>query len=51
MGVSLLIISKTAYKNLLSIPKLESTSANLTIYTGISIKELGAILVEVCYNG
>ena len=46
-GASLSIISKTVYQNLLSAPKLEPTSAQLTIYTSESIKLLGSILVNI----
>ena len=50
-GASLSIISETVYKNLPSAPKLEPTSAHLTMYTGESIKLLGSISLNVCHSG
>ena len=51
MGVSLLIISKTIYKNLPSVPKLESASVNLTKHTVESIKVLGSLSIKACHSG
>ena len=50
-GASLSNISETIYKKLPSVPKLKPTSANLTTYTGESIKVLGSITIKVCHNG